>query len=418
MASITRIKSTRKGAKDEYTYRVNYRDPSGSQRSKTFKRRRDAERFRSEVATDIARGSYRDPKSGRVTFKQYAEEWRSLRVVSYTTKEIERNQLERHVYPHIGNVPLEALTPTRLQALVKALEQTPARPRSRATKNADPGDVPTLSPKSIHLIMAVVKQVLNAAVADNRIGRNPMLGNKVVRLPKIPPRQVQVWTDEQVMSVLDNIAAPYGILVTLASGLGLRQGEVFGLAVEDIDFLGGWVNVRRQVKLDHRSRQYFALPKGGKSRGVPLPTHVQEAIAAHLAVHPAVDVTLPWAEPEGRARTAALILTTESGQPVRRDRFNEQVLKPAIIAAGIPPTRDNMTHALRHWYASTLLHNGESIRTVAENLGHSTPTITLNTYAHFMPDAAARTRKAVDSVFANVFSPDVDELLSKPASDV
>lgn len=407
MASITKMT----GKKGD-TYRVNYRDPAGAQRSKTFKKHEDAAKFRVEVAADIVRGVYRDPKAGRITFREYAEEWRSLRVVSHTTMEIERGQLQRHIYPHIGDIPLESLTPTRLKALVKQLERTPARPRSKAAKSAAPGEVAMLSPKSIHLIMAVVRQVLNAAVADNRIARSPLDG-KLVRLPKIPSRQVRVWTADQVIAVRDAIAAPYAIAITLASGLGLRQGEVFGLAVEDVDFLGGWVHVRRQVKLDHGSRQYFALPKGGKTRRVPLPTHVQEALAAHLALHPPVNTTLPWETPEGPRHQAALILTTELGLPVRRDRFNDRVLKPAIIAAGLPPTRDNMTHALRHWYASTLLHSGESVRTVADNLGHSTPTITLNIYAHFMPDAAERTRNAMDRVFEGVFNPHVDDLVSK-----
>lgn len=409
MASITKMTGARGP-----TYRVNYRDPEGKQRSKTFKKKADADRFKNEVATDVARGMYRDPKAGQVTFKAYAEEWRSLRVVSYSTKEIERNQLERHIYPHIGNVRLEALTPTRVQALVKQLEQTPARPQTKAAKSDGPAAMPMLKPKSIHLIMATVKQVLNAAVADNRIARNPMVGNNVVRLPRIEPRQVEVWTAEQVIAVRDNMAAPYSILITLASGLGLRQGEVFGLAIDDIDFLGGWVHVRRQAKLDHRGRQYFALPKGGKTRDVPLPTHVQEALAAHLVAYPAVEVTLPWNEPTGANHTASLVLTTPDGRAVHRDRFNDGVMKPAVIAAGIPPTRDNMTHALRHWYASVLLHNGESVRTVSENLGHSSPIVTLNIYSHFMPDAAARTRKAVDNVFSGVFSADVVDSLSKP----
>jgi integrase len=61
----------------------------------------------------------------------------------------------------------------------------------------------------------------------------------------------------------------YQILVALAAGCGLRQGEAFGLSVDDIDFLRGVIHVRRQVKLIH-SRQVFAPPKGGKERDVPL----------------------------------------------------------------------------------------------------------------------------------------------------
>ncbi|WP_328612842.1 tyrosine-type recombinase/integrase [Amycolatopsis sp. NBC_00355] len=55
-------------------------------------------------------------------------------------------------------------------------------------------------------------------------------------------------------------------------------------------------------------------------------------------------------------------------------------------------------HALRHFYASTLLDAGESITALAEHLGHSDPGFTLRTYAHLMPSSKDRTRRAVDNV--------------------
>ncbi len=59
-----------------------------------------------------------------------------------------------------------------------------------------------------------------------------------------------------------------------------------------------------------------------------------------------------------------------------------------------------MTHALRHWYASGLLDSGESVKSVANNLGHADPGFTLRTYTHLMPSSEERTKKAVDSAFA------------------
>ncbi|MDQ4104027.1 MAG: tyrosine-type recombinase/integrase, partial [Actinomycetota bacterium] len=56
-------------------------------------------------------------------------------------------------------------------------------------------------------------------------------------------------------------------------------------------------------------------------------------------------------------------------------------------------------HALRHFYASTLLDAGESIVALAEYLGHADPGFTLRTYTHLMPSSQERTRRAVDGVF-------------------
>lgn len=55
---------------------------------------------------------------------------------------------------------------------------------------------------------------------------------------------------------------------------------------------------------------------------------------------------------------------------------------------------------LRHTYASVILEAGESVVTLARWLGRSSPTITLDYYAHFMPEAGGKGRGAIDSLLA------------------
>lgn len=102
------------------------------------------------------------------------------------------------------------------------------------------------------------------------------------------------------------------LLLTLTTGLGLRQGEVFGLAVEDVDFLRQVVRVQRQVVIVG-NRLVFALPKGRKVREVPLPSSVANALSAHLQADPARVVALPW-EVRGRQAGQRLTLPDQSGR--------------------------------------------------------------------------------------------------------
>ncbi len=67
----------------------------------------------------------------------------------------------------------------------------------------------------------------------------------------------------------------------------------------------------------------------------------------------------------------------------------------------IKPSRANGMHALRHCYASVLIDAGESVRAVADYLGHSDPGFTLRVYAHLFPSSEDRARHAVDRLFAN-----------------
>jgi integrase len=79
--------------------------------------------------------------------------------------------------------------------------------------------------------------------------------------------------------------------------------------------------------------------------------------------------------------------------------LNKKVWRPAATRSGISQDRKNGMHALRHFYASTLLDAGESIKALANYLGHADPGFTLRTYTHLMPNSEERTRKAIDQAF-------------------
>ncbi|MEU1328404.1 tyrosine-type recombinase/integrase [Streptomyces sp. NPDC005865] len=65
-------------------------------------------------------------------------------------------------------------------------------------------------------------------------------------------------------------------------------------------------------------------------------------------------------------------------------------------------SRKDVFHVLRHTFASMILEAGESVGTLARWLGHSSPTTTLDHYAHFMPEAGGKGRAAVDALLGVV----------------
>ena len=192
----------------------------------------------------------------------------------------------------------------------------------------------------------------------------------------------------------------YRAVPLVAAGLGLRQGELFGLRVDDVDFLRRRVLVRQQVKLV-AGRAILAPPKGGREREVPLPDVVAVALSEHVRTVEPVDVELPWRELDGPARRCALLFTSREHRPINRNYFNPGVWKPALLEAGVEPTRDNGMHALRHFYASVTLAGGVSVRALAEYLGHADPGFTLRVYAHLMPDDESRARSVVDAALGS-----------------
>jgi len=236
---------------------------------------------------------------------------------------------------------------------------------------------------------------MQAAVDDGLIVKNPCRASSV-RPPAADRRRVVPWTGERVAAVREAMPARDREMVTAGAGLGLRQGEVFGLGVSDVDWLRGVVHVRRQVKIVG-GQLVFAPPKGGKERDVPLPESVSLRLAAQLAGFTARTVTLPWRDPGAKPVAVELIFTTAAGQAYRRNRFAAAVWRPALATAGVPAARENGMHALRHYFASVVLDGGANIKALADWLGHADPGFTLRTYTHLMPAGETRMRQAIDA---------------------
>lgn len=103
--------------------------------------------------------------------------------------------------------------------------------------------------------------------------------------------------------------------------------------------------------------------------------------------------------PTGNPVEARLFLSSREAGALNRNYVNRSIWKPALLAAGIPATREQGMHSGRHFYASVQLEAGTSIRALAEYLGHADPGFTLRTYTHLMPQSQDKAKRAVNDVF-------------------
>nr|MDT0658862.1 tyrosine-type recombinase/integrase [Micromonospora sp. DSM 115978] len=362
-------------------YRVRYIGPDGRERSRSFpdRAKREAEAFLVSTESDKLRGAYIDPTAGLITFGEYAETWLRTRSFDESTRESTEFRVRKHLLPYFGTRSLASIKPGHIREWDAAL-------------------VGKLAPGTRSVIFAHLRTILGAAVDDERIAKNPCSARSV-KQPRPVERRVVPWRFDQVSAIRSGLAERYRPMVDLGGGCGLRQGEIFGLGLDDIDLDAGWLHVVRQVKLV-RSRLVFGLPKNDRDRRIPLPDSVAKALREHVDTYKPKMITLPWEDPfKGDPVTVPLIFTTTRGGAHNRATFDGKSWRPAVRAAGITPTRATGMHALRHFYASALLDAGESIKALASYLGHADPGFTLRVYTHLMPASEERTRRAIDDLF-------------------
>lgn len=361
----------RRQIKSGSSYRVRYIDPDRVERSRSFRRRADAEDFAVSVEHSLRSGAYIDPTAARITVRQYLEDWRGQQAQHRPrTADNVRRRLATMVYPHFGALRLSEVKASTVRTWQAALLAA------------------GYAPSNISAVRAIVAGAFGDAVLDRLLASNPFDGVPTVEIIKdrIVPRSI-----DQVRAGEAAITLPrYKAVIPVDAGTGLRASELFGLTVDRLDLLRRTLTVDRQLVGSRNRRPIFGPPKTKASaRELPLSQMVVDRLAAHLARCP--------------ARPHELVFRTRLGSPVSSTAW-ANAWAPAQAAMGLDPGQG--LHQLRHFYASLLIAEGCSVKEVQARLGHASAGETLDTYSHLWPGSEDRTRTAID----RAFSSPVDEL--------
>ena len=237
------------------------------------------------------------------------------------------------------------------------------------------------------LLIDTVSSIFEAAVDDRIIGRNPVKAKSVDK-PKVARHKVVAWSAEQVQTVAAELPERLAAMTYLGAVTGMRQGELFGVALDDVGFLPRMVNVSVQV-IQLGTGLAFAPIKNRKTKHVPVAGNVVPLLSRHYERFGAAEVTLPWSDRhdrkmDGKPVTRRLLFADPQGTAWFKQTVNRQ-WRAAWVAAGIPDLgRANGMHVLRHTAASHWLSGGLNVAKVADYLG-DTVAMVLKTYAHWMP---------------------------------
>lgn len=375
-----------------------WQDPDGKELTKAFKTKTPADNYWRDMESARDRGEYVDPKAGRELFGDLSKAWLSSLVVDPNTKIRYEIVLRRHVDPVLERRSVKSIKASEVQTYLAKLGEQ-------------------VGPATVDKALGILQGVLDLAEVDGLVRKN-VARSKVIQRAKRTVEQVQAWSDDRVFSIIDAHPDEYRLFPIIGASCGLRAAEIFGLALEDIDFEERIVRVRRQLQRlgrdrsnpDSRAGHIFALPKNDQERIVPMSDWTAQSIRVHIAKYKPRPCTLPWEKLNGSPRTHNILFRWHDGEFVKDRNYSEEIWKPALSAVGVigppvPNQRGQMRyvttgregpHQLRHYYASVSLADGVNIKELATYLGHADPGFTLRVYQHMLPDSHDRARQAID----------------------
>ena len=327
-------------------WRARYRGGDGRERSHTFDRRSDAERWLAERLSEVATGAWVPPERARVPFGDYAERWLESHPGKPKTIASYRSILDCHVLPKFGTRPVASI-------------ERPAIRKFVADLAAD-----GKAPNTVRSVLNVIKAVFTYTVEAGGLRSSPAAR---VSAPRGKRPELRIATEAEVAALADAIDAPYATLVYFAAYTGLRAGEIAALRIRDLDLMVGRVHVRSSVAEVHGELVY-GTTKSGKDRTVSLPPFLRDMLTAQVAAYAT--------DPD------AWVFQSGDGAALRQSFWYRRYFRPAADSVGLEGLR---FHDLRHTCAAFLIASGAHPRALMERLGHHSITITLDTYGHLLP---------------------------------
>ncbi|MBA2726027.1 MAG: site-specific integrase [Actinobacteria bacterium] len=353
-------------------WRARYRAPDGHERSQTFERKVDAERWLASQAGAMVKGEWVDPVLGRTSFAEWCKQWQSGLVgLRPTTYELNVGTARRYLVPRFGSWPLARINHSDVKTMV-AEEVASAR----------------LSNSAIRRQVLVLSTILAAAVADGRIARNPCAG---VKLPPENARPMRFLEPVEVVRVAEAAGSHYRPLILTAGFVGLRFGELAGLKIEKVNLLARSIRVDEQlVEVGGKLRSGPPKTRAG-IRTVTVPAILADVLSKHFGETP--------------VRASGLAFPSTKGTPLRRSTFR-RLWRSACTRAGFDGGRlDGLVfHELRHSAVALAVREGAHPLAIKQRLGHASIQTTLDTYGGLFPSLDEAIAEGLDGALSEALA--------------
>ena len=341
------------------TWEASLRTEDGKRRYTYGKTKGEVRERLAEIQNDVFNDTLVDENDMTV------EEWMNTWIDCYnakvkqSTKARYKQDVRCHIIPGLGSVKLQELKTLRIQRFLNLCQEEKG-----------------LAEKSLKNIYLVLDKAMTRAQKDGLIKKNPCTDAEIPAY-ETPQKEMRPLKDSEVPAFLKAIQGDdYEYLFFVALFTGMRESEIIGLTWDEIDWENDSIHLQHQlVKTKGKDGKYvFTTLKNKQSRTFTIAPSV--AVILRKVKTQQADWKLKYGQIFRNKDN--LVFTNELGKNVCCPTIYAH-FKKAVKEIGLPEIR---FHDLRHTYATLSLQNGADIKTVSNNLGHSTVAFTMDKYAH------------------------------------
>lgn len=363
-------------------------DPATGQRKlryATFKgTESDARRKLRKLVKQAEDGVFVAP--ARQTFSSVLDTWDQTLTVSPKTAERYRELVRLHVRPHLGDMKLQAIRSTRIEAFYNDL---------RVGRGPDGKDERRpLAPRTIGHVHRLLVKILSTAERDGLIALNPA---RRAQRPKIERTEIRSLSEDQVRTVLTKLRGhPMFFIAALGLATGMRRGEMLALRWRDVDLDAAELQVAQSLEETNDGLRFKTPKTRYGRRTISLPAFIVTELRAHKVAQAEQRLALGL----GKDSDGALVLRRPDGSPMPPDSVSSE-WRRMVVSLKLPKVS---LHALRHTHASQLIASGMDVLTISRRLGHGAPSITLDVYSHLFKPTDRSAAAVFDKAFGSLQS--------------
>lgn len=351
------------------------RDENGKRKQKWYsgyKTKKEAEKALADIIAKIEKGEYFEPE--KITLANYLNYWLetyALPNVAPTTYASYKQGAEV-IARYIGKISLDQLKPIHVQNFISKL-QTETQ----------------LSSTSIHQYYGTLNTALNYAIRLQMLRYNPC---KAVTPPPKNKNKMKVLSQAEVSKLIEGCKdTPLYLPILLAITCGMRRGEILGLKWDNVDLQAKQIHIEDNLT-QADGKPFMTDPKTttGK-RSVSVPDITISALKETKKMQAQQKLMLG-----SQYKDNGFVCCWDNGEPFRPD-YITHAFKKILAKLKLPNVR---FHDLRHTHATLLLAQGVHPKVVQERLGHSSITITLDTYSHLVPNLQQEAAQKINDMLS------------------